>query len=121
MYDTDNIAKISKGKLPEPAGWKILIEMPKVQEKTDGGILRPDNLRALEETASILGYVRKMGNLAYKDKDKFPDGPWCKVGDWVMFRSYSGTRFKIDGQEFRVVNDDTIDGVVSDAKSFRRA
>lgn len=121
MYNTKDTEKVSLKNIPEPKGWKILIAMPKVEEKTTGGILRPDQLKSLEETASILGYVVKSGELCYSDKDRFPSGPWCKEGDWVIFRSYSGTRFKVGDQEFRLINDDTVEGVVEDPREFRRA
>lgn len=121
MYDTESAKKVATDNIPEPKGWKILIAMPKLEEKTQGGIYRPDQLKSLEETASILGYVIKVGDLAYKDPDKFTTGPWCKEGDWVVFRSYSGTRFKVKDQEFRLINDDTVEGVVNDPRDFRRA
>ena len=121
MYDTESAKNVNTDNIPEPKGWKILIAMPKVEEKTAGGILRPDQLKSLEEVASILGYVVKVGDLAYGDKDKFTTGPWCKEGDWVVFRSYAGTRFKVKDQEFRLINDDTVEGVVADPRDFRRA
>ena len=74
MYNTKDTEKVSLKNIPEPKGWKILIAMPKVEEKTTGGILRPDQLKSLEETASILGYVVKSGELCYSDKDRFPSG-----------------------------------------------
>lgn len=120
MYDIESAKNVSTENIPEPKGWKILIAMPKLEEKTAGGIYRPDQLKTLEETASILGYVVKLGDLAYTG-DKFNTGPWCKEGDWVVFRSYSGTRFKVKDQEFRLINDDTVEGVVTDPRDFRRA
>ena len=107
--------------LPQPKGYKILIGLPKVAEKTEGGIIRPDQLREVEETASIVGFVIKLGDLAFQDEKRFPTGAWCKEGDWILFRSYSGTRFKIHGQEFRLINDDTVEAVVEDPRGYRRA
>lgn len=107
--------------IPVPKGYKILIAVPSVEEKTTGGIIRPDLLRKQEETASIFGYVVSMGSEAYMDASKFPSGPWCAVGDWVVFRSYSGTRFKIGSQEFRLINDDTVEAVVDDPRNIQRA
>lgn len=121
MYDTESAKNVNTDSIPEPKGWKILIAMPKVEEKTAGGILRPDQLKSLEEVASILGYVVKVGDLAYGDASKFTTGPWCKEGDWVVFRSYAGTRFKVKDQEFRLINDDTVEGIVEDPRDFRRA
>lgn len=120
MYDTESAKKAATDNIPEPKGWKILIAMPKLEEKTAGGIYRPDQLKTLEETASILGYVVRVGDLAYKDEDKFKTGPWCKEGDWVVFRSYSGTRLKVMDQEFRLLNDDSIDAVVPDPTIVKR-
>lgn len=108
-------------KLPEPKGYKILIAIPKLTGKTEGGVYMPDELKKAEETASILGYVLKIGTEAYKDEKKFPDGPYCKEGDFVIFRSYSGTRFKLHGEEFRLINDDTVEAVVDDPKGYSRA
>lgn len=107
--------------LPEPKGYKILIMLPQFEEKTDGGIFIPEERRTAEETASIVGFVLKMGDLCYADEGKFPTGPWCKEGDWVMFRAYSGTRFKIHNAEFRMINDDTVEAVVQDPRGIKRA
>lgn len=108
-------------KIPVPKGYKVLIAVPSIEERTSGGIIRPDVLRDQEKVASIFGYVISMGDTAYMDADKFPTGPYCAVGDWVVFKSYSGTRLKIDGQEFRLINDDTVEAVVSDPRSIERA
>jgi len=110
-----------QAKLPEPTGYRILIALPEINEKTEGGVYMPDSLRSAEETASILGFVVKLGPAAYGDASRFPDGPWCKEGDFVLFRSYSGTRFKIHGKEFRIINDDTVEGVVDDPRGYTRA
>lgn len=106
--------------LPQPSGYRLLIAMPEVEEKTDGGVFLPDRLKDAENTASILGFVVKVGPDAYGDTAKFPDGPWCKEGDFVIFRSYSGTRFKLRGKEFRIINDDTVEAVVDDPRGFSR-
>jgi len=108
-------------KLPKPQGYKILIGVPEVSDKTEGGVFMPDDLKAAEETASIIGFVMKLGADAYADKDKFPNGPYCQEGDFVVFRSYSGTRFKIHGKEFRLINDDTVEAVVDDPRGYTRA
>lgn len=106
---------------PEPRGYKVLIALPKIEEKTEGGIIRPESFRKVEETASIFGFVVKLGDLAYGDAARFPTGPWCKEGDWVVFRSYSGTRIKVHGQEFRLINDDSVEAVVEDPRGYERA
>ena len=108
-------------KLPKPQGYKILIGVPEVSDKTEGGVFMPDGLKSAEETASIIGFVMSLGPDAYADKDKFPNGAFCQEGDFVIFRSYSGTRFKIHGKEFRLINDDTVEAVVDDPRGYTRA
>ena len=107
-------------KMPEPKGYRLLISPVEVDEKTEGGVYMPDALRDAEGIASIIGFVVSMGPDAYKDESKFPTGPWCKKGDFVIFRSYSGTRFKIHNQEFRIINDDTVEAVVDDPRGYKR-
>jgi chaperonin GroES len=107
--------------LPEPSGFRLLIALPELEEKTDSGIYLPEQVREKESLATVVGFVLKMGSLAYKDPNKFPDGAWCKEGDWVLFRAYSGTRIKIHGREFRIINDDTVEGVVEDPRGIARA
>jgi len=122
MYKVEKteVDEATATQLPEPMGYKILIAMTGVSEKTEGGVIRPDQLRSAEETASIVGFVVKIGPDAYNDKNKFPNGPFCKKGDFVIFRSYSGTRFKIHGKEFRLINDDTVEAVVDDPRGYER-
>jgi co-chaperonin GroES (HSP10) len=108
-------------KLPQPQGYKILIGVPEISEKTEGGVFMPDGIKAAEETASIIGFVMKLGPDAYNDESKFQNGAYCKEGDFVIFRSYSGTRFKIHGKEFRLINDDTVEAVVDDPRGYSRA
>jgi co-chaperonin GroES (HSP10) len=122
MY-TDNKTEdtVLKAKLPVPVGYKILITIPEIDEKTEGGLIRPGSMVDAEEVASIIGFVMQVGESAYSDKDRFPGGPWCKEGDFVIFRSYSGTRFKVMGKEFRIINDDTVEAVVEDPRGYSRA
>lgn len=108
-------------RIPEPSGYKLLIKPLEVKEKTDSGVYMPDSLKNAEQTASVIGFVVKSGPDAYQDDAKFPNGPYCKEGDFVIFRSYSGTRFKIDKQEFRLINDDTVEAVVDDPRGYSRA
>ena len=110
-----------KAKLPKPTGYHILIAVPEMSTKTDGGVIMPDALVKQEETASIIGYVLAIGPEAYGDKEKFSSGPYCAVGDFIIFRSYSGTRFKVMGKEFRLINDDTVEAVVEDPRGYSRA
>lgn len=111
-------------KMPEPKGYKILIALPQPDEKTEGGILKAQSTLEIEEVGSIVGLVLAMGPDAYSDKSRFPSGPYCKVDDFVVMRSYSGTRFKVqeDGvwQEFRLINDDSVEAVVEDPRGIRK-
>lgn len=111
-------------KMPEPKGYKILIALPQPDEKTEGGILKAQSTLEVEEVGSIVGLVLAMGPDAYSDKSRFPSGPYCEVNDFVVMRSYSGTRFKVqqDGvwQEFRLINDDSVEAVVEDPRGIRK-
>lgn len=122
MYTANKVEDENvKARLPEPSGYRLLIAIPEVSEKTEGGVYMPDQLKKAEETASLIGFVVKVGPEAYADANKFPSGPWCKEGDFVIFRSYSGTRFKVLGKEFRLINDDTVEAVVEDPRGYSRA
>ena len=95
-------------KLPQPTGWRILILPFKMKEKTKGGIFMGQDTLERQQVASQCGNVLAVGPHAYKDKDRFPKGPWCKVGDWIMFARYAGSRIKIEGGEVRLLNDDEV-------------
>lgn len=121
MYAETKLSKDTLGKLPRPQGYRILIAVPDVEEKTKGGIILPDVLKSKEETASIVGQVLECGLDCYTDHDRFPNGPYCSEGEWVMFRAYSGTRFKVDGKEFRLINDDSVEATLSRPDWIERA
>ena len=106
--------------LPEPSGYHILIGIPESEEKTDGGILKARQTIEIEETATIVGFVLKLGPDCYQDKKRFPSGPWCKEGDFIIMRAYSGTRISIQGKEIRLINDDTVEAVVEDPRGISR-
>ena len=106
--------------LPEPSGYHILIGIPESEEKTDGGIHKARQTIEIEETATIVGFVLKLGPDCYQDKKRFPSGPWCKEGDFIIMRAYSGTRISIHGKEFRLINDDTVEAVVEDPRGISR-
>ena len=95
-------------RLPKPTGWRVLILPYTMSSKTKGGIYIPDQTLDRESYATVVGYVVSLGPDAYKDKAKYPDGPWCKEKDWVIFGRYAGARFKIEGGEMRILNDDEI-------------
>lgn len=121
MYKKISLDDLPVEELPEPKGYKILVAIPGVEERTAGGIYRPDVNKAPEDTASIVGLVVAVGNDAYVDSNKFPLGAWCQVGDWILMRSYSGSRFKFREQEYRLINDDTVEAVVQDPSMIKRA
>ena len=95
MYAEMKISDEQRAAIPAPKGYKILVAIPSVEKKTKGGVHIPDKILDAEKTASIVGYVMAMGEDAYGDANKFPSGPWCKLGDYVVFRSYSGTRIRV--------------------------
>lgn len=107
--------------LPEPKGYRILCAVPEVEEKYSSGILKADTSKRVEENSTVILFVIKMGDMCYGDKERFPTGPWCKEGDFVLTRAYAGTRFKIHGREFRIINDDTVEGIVEDPRGYSRA
>jgi len=107
-------------KVPQPAGWRLTIFPLKLESKTSGGLHLTDDTIEQAQVSTNICKVLKVGDLAYKDESKFPTGPWCKKGDFVIFRSYSGTRFKIHNQEFRIINDDTVEAVVDDPRGYKR-
>ena len=107
--------------LPEPKGYKLLIALPEVEEVTDGGIIKSAQFQHEESIATIVGWVMSMGPDAYANFTRFPHGPYCQVGDWVIFRAFSGTRIKIHGKEFRLINDDTVEAVVEEPRGVEIA
>lgn len=107
--------------LPEPKGYRILCAVPYVEEEYEGGIIKAEDTKKVEEQTTVVLFVVKMGDLAYKDETRFPTGPWCKEGDFVLTRPYSGTRVVIHNREFRIINDDTVEAVVEDPRGIRRA
>lgn len=120
--EADNETKASA--LPIPAGHKLLCIVPEVSEKLDGtslDLVRDMTTLKQEEHATTVLFVLRVGSSAYKDTERFPTGPWCKEGDFVLVRTYSGTRFKIFGKEFRVINDDQVECVVQDPRGITRA
>ena len=108
-------------RLPEPKGYKLLIALPEVEEATEGGIIKSAQSQHEESIATIVGWVMSMGPDSYANYNRFPNGPYCEVGDWVVFRAFSGTRLKIHGKEFRLINDDSVEAVVEDPRGVERA
>jgi co-chaperonin GroES (HSP10) len=122
--EPDASDELKATQLPTPTGWKILCAVPDISERVDGtslDLVRPIESMRQEETATTVLFVLKVGPDAYNDTTKFPNGAWCKEGDFVLVRTYSGTRFKIFGKEFRLINDDQVDAVVQDPRGLTRA
>jgi len=119
VEQTATDAQIDAG-LPRPCGYKILIALPKVETTYAGGIIKSDLAVKQEEASTVIGAVLELGSEAYKDPTKFPNGPWCKEGDFVIIRAYSGTRFKLFGTEYRLINDDTVEGIEEDPRGYSR-
>ena len=100
--------KKEEPKLPQPTGWRLLVLPFKMKEKTKGGLMLAETTLEKQQVASQVGLVMAMGPDCYKDKERYSDGPWCKVNDWIMFARYAGSRIKIDGGEMRLLNDDEV-------------
>lgn len=112
----------SAKQLPIPVGYKMLIALPDVEETVGEGLLVKAKMTMdAEEVTTVVAFILKQGPDCYQDKAKFPTGPWCKEGDFVIVRAYSGTRFKVHGKEFRLINDDSIEAVVEDPRGITRA
>lgn len=108
VLNPESIGKSLLDRMPTPTGWRILILPYQGKGKTESGIYLPDDVVEKNKVSTQVGYVLKVGPLAYKDTEKFPSGPWCREKDWVMFARYAGSRFAIDGGEVRILNDDEI-------------
>ena len=103
--------------LPNPSGWRLLVLPFTPKDKTKGGIIISQESLDRLRIATNCGYVLKMGPLAYHDKERYPTGPWCKKGDWVIFARYAGSRLPIEGGEVRILNDDEVLGTIPDPES----
>ena len=100
--------KKEEPKLPKPTGWRLLVLPFKMKETTKGGLVLAETTLERQQVASQVGLVMAMGPQCYQDKERYPEGPWCKEKDWVMFARYAGSRIKIDGGEMRLLNDDEV-------------
>lgn len=122
--DLSNLGKedVEKAKqLPDPKGYRILCAIPQVEDTYESGLLKADDTKRIEENATVVLFVLKLGDLCYKDETRFPTGPWCQEGDFILTRAYAGTRIKIHGRELRIINDDTVEAVVEDPRGIQRA
>jgi co-chaperonin GroES (HSP10) len=107
--------------VPDPTGYHILCMVPKIDSTYESGLIKADETIHVESQTTMVLYVAKLGPMAYKDESKFPTGPWCKEGDFVITRAYAGTRVLIHGTEWRIINDDTVEAIVQDPRGIRRA
>jgi len=119
---TDNIEHLPTDKvlerLPDPTGWRMLVLPYRGQGKTKGGVLLTDETMQERSYTTVTGLVLKMGPDCYKDETRYPNGPWCKVNDWIIFGRYAGSRFGIEGGEVRILNEDEIIAVVKDPEDI---
>jgi co-chaperonin GroES (HSP10) len=107
--------------LPKPSGYRILCAIPEAEETIEGtSLLKPAETMRNEETLTTVLFVVELGPDCYKDAAKFPTGPWCKQGDFILVRPYAGSRLVIHGREFRIINDDTVEGIVDDPRGIKR-
>lgn len=114
--DSEDKAK----QLPDPSGYRILCAIPEVEEAFDNGILKSDETRRHDELLTTVLFVIKLGPDCYKDNERFPNGPYCKEGDFILVRPNAGTRLVIHGREFRIINDDSVEAVVQDPRGISR-
>lgn len=123
MYQEEDAEKIAQAITDlDPTGYRILIVLPSVKDTSKGGVLYTARHVQDEQVAACVGFVAKVGPEAYADKDKFPSGAWCKEGDWIAFKPYSGTRLKSSnaGIEVRLISDDAVEGVIASPGAYER-
>ena len=106
--------------LPKPSGYRILCAIPEAEEAYDSGIIKSDETRRHDELLTTVLFVVDMGPDCYQDKTRFPNGPWCQQGDFILVRPNAGTRLVIHGREFRIINDDSVEAVVLDPRGIKR-
>ena len=120
MYRSEATAEEKASQLPRPSGYHILCAIPEIEKEYDSGIVKADQTIHQEEVLTTVLFVVDIGPDCYKDPNKFPSGPWCNKGDFVLVRPNSGSRLVIHGREFRMINDDTVEGVVDDPRGIKR-
>lgn len=106
--------------LPKPVGYHILCAIPEQEEAYESGLIKADETKRMEEILTTVLFVVDVGPDCYKDTTRFPSGPWCKKGDFVLVRPNAGSRLVIHGREFRLINDDTVEAVVDDPRGIKR-
>jgi co-chaperonin GroES (HSP10) len=118
--DLEASAEEKASQLPRPSGYRILCAIPDIEKEFESGIIKADVTVKYEEVLTTVLFVVALGPDAYKDETKFPSGPWCKEGDFILVRPNAGSRVSIHGKEFRFINDDTVEGVVDDPRGTQR-
>ena len=113
-------AEEKASQLPKPSGYRILCAIPDIEKEYESGIIKADTTIQNEETLTTVLFVVALGPDCYQDKTRFPSGPWCKPGDFIITRPYAGSRLVIHGKEFRVINDDSVEAVVEDPRGIKR-
>ena len=106
--------------LPKPSGYRILCAIPEVEKEYESGLVKADLTVHNEEVLTTVLFVVELGPDCYQDKTRFPNGPWCKQGDFILVRPHSGSRLVIHGREFRIINDDSVEAVVDDPRGIKR-
>lgn len=106
--------------LPKPSGYRILCAIPEADKEFESGLIKADETMRVEETLTTVLFVVALGPDCYKDPSRFPTGPWCKEGDFILVRPNAGTRLVIHGREFRIINDDSVEGTVLDPRGIKR-
>jgi co-chaperonin GroES (HSP10) len=120
MYSSEATAEEKARQLPRPSGYHILCAIPEMEKEYDSGIIKAEETVRNEEILTTVLFVVDLGPDCYKDEKKFPSGPWCQKGDFILVRPNAGSRLVIHGREFRLINDDTVEGVVDDPRGIKR-
>jgi co-chaperonin GroES (HSP10) len=120
MYRSEATPEEKASQLPKPSGYHILCAIPEIEKEYDSGIVKADITVQHEEALTTVLFVVALGPDCYKDPARFPSGAWCKEGDFVLVRPHAGSRLVIHGREFRMINDDTVEGTVDDPRGIKR-
>ena len=120
IYNSEATAEEKARQLPHPSGYHILCAIPEIEKEYDSGLVKADETVRNEEILTTVLFVVDLGPDCYKDASKFPSGPWCQKADFVLVRPNAGSRLVIHGREFRLINDDTVEGVVADPRGIKR-
>ena len=120
VFNFEATTEEKASQLPKPSGYHILCAIPEVEKEFDSGIVKADATIHYEELLTTVLWVVDLGPDCYKDTSRFPSGPWCKKGDFILVRPNAGSRLLIHGREFRLINDDSVEAVVQDPRGIKR-